>query len=174
MDVEGSLRVAKLVAELGTIKGRKKLQKIVHLLQSSGPSGFDDFDQNFILYYYGPFSRRLAKQLDFLDRVEIIDVKPQGDTYSFSVTEEGRKQLDGYLGANLPKPDWLNFARLLNKKDPQFLEAVSTWVYLFNTKLSPDKREPEFKRAKPHLMDILTEAKDFAKEQGLLREPATN
>ena len=165
MDVKGSLRVAKLVAELEEIKGRKKLQKIVHLLQAKG---FDDFDQNFVLYYYGPFSRRLASQLDFLGRVELVKEKKKDGAYTISCTKKHRERLNEHRRDNEPRPKWSSFAKLLKKEDTPFLEAVSTWVYLCHTKLSPEKRKPEFERAKPHLMHRLDAAKAFAKNHRLV------
>ncbi len=55
-------QLAKLVQWAGTLRSRKRMQKVVFLLQSSGCP----FDAEFYLHRFGPYSSELAQLTDLL------------------------------------------------------------------------------------------------------------
>ena len=164
MSVESALAVARLVSSLGKIEGRKRVQKIVFLLKSSGSRAFD---QEFLLHYYGPFSRELAGQLDFLCQAGLIEEELEGDTYTYTPTVgEGRKPRIDELSGERGKPDWFACSQSLAQKDTNFLEALSTFVYL-HTKHSGEDRiiKKQFRQIKPGLQGLLPEVECYAEAE---------
>jgi len=72
--MEGLVQLAKLVHTCGTIEGRKKLQKLVHLLQSTGCGGFT---QEFGYLHYGPYSPQLREEVEQLERLGLVKETPR-------------------------------------------------------------------------------------------------
>ncbi len=61
-DTDTTEAVEALVAGLGEVHGRKKLQKIAFLLQSFGVP----LPQRFFFHFYGPYSDHLANDIQWL------------------------------------------------------------------------------------------------------------
>lgn len=164
MDIEGALAVAKLISVLHGVQGRTRLQKIVHLLRSSGAR---DFKQNFMLHYYGPFSRQLAAQLDFLCAGEFVDEKP-GKTnrgYMYRVLEDEQNRGISQLRASSGQaPPWAELAKKLNDENTDFLEALSTLVFLREQGARGQALEDSFSQIKPHLKRHFSRARTYAKK----------
>lgn len=167
MDLNGALSVAKLVAVLGTVEGRKRLQKIVHLLKAKG---HPEFRQSFVLYYFGPFSRRVAAQLDFVVQAEFVKESVSDGRYSYTASEEKRSLVNELRGDGEEAPEWAEFAKALDKKGTPFLEALSTFVFLRKSEVTAEQLDRAFRRAKPHLVDHLAPAKKFAEREFPIRE----
>jgi len=55
------LTLAGVVAAAGRVEGRKRVQKLVYILQRMG---FDLGFRDFAMWHYGPFSSALASTLD--------------------------------------------------------------------------------------------------------------
>lgn len=177
MAFDKTIALAKLIDELKSVNGRKRLQKIVHLLRSAP---FKEFDYDFVLYYYGPFSRELATDLDFLCKAQLVresqPASPETDnTYRYEVNEEKSRIIQNLgqrgSGQSSTRPRWSQLAATLNKENTPFLEAVSTVVYLARTGLGRDRLEMAFKRAKPRLSRCFDRALAFAGKQNLTRQP---
>jgi len=81
-------KLAKLIAMAGGLRSRKRVQKMVYLLQSAGC----DFDADFGLHYYGPYSRDVAELLDRLTSEEILIETPRrfdhGHQYDYQFNEK--------------------------------------------------------------------------------------
>ncbi len=160
MDIDSTLAVGELVRTLEEVRGRKRLQKIVHLLKSKG---FVEFQQGFVLHYFGPFSSRLASQLDLLCAARIVEETKEGDTYVYRLRPDtGAEDRAGGRTAGLQNPAWVSFAKKLNNKDTPDLEAVSTLVYLRQAGFRGERLKAEFIRVKRHLKDRFSDAKGFA------------
>lgn len=167
MSLESSLAVARLVGSLEKIEGRKRLQKIVHLLKSKG---YPEFDQEFSLHYYGPFSRQLAAQIDFLRQIELIEELEDDPIAAYAyvpvrVVVEGKEvsALDA-LDDEQDEPSWGSVAESLNKQDTSFLEALSTVVYLHKIRWKGERLQQEFCRIKPNLAGKFQEVANYAAE----------
>ena len=168
MDVDGALAVGRLIAELGGVEGRKRLQKIVHLLRAKG---HEEFKQRFILHYFGPFSRQLATQLDFLSAAElIIEVPEENGAFSYSVPEGARADLSDLRSGSAEPPPWAEFAQELDNASTEELESVSTLVFLHLRGTKGNVLEAEFARVKPHLTARFSDARQFADEHALLQQ----
>lgn len=108
----------------GTL-GKKAVQKYIHILSSlAGRS----FGYEFSFYTYGPFSRELASDLDFLAATRAIDVAYDGDAYSITATASSEA-----LARSLPKgvrdtadKIWSKFAGRTAKQ----LELISTILFV--------------------------------------------
>ncbi len=97
-----------------SIIGHTKLQKMVFLFEKEiyKKYGFDKLIQNlfnFEAYYYGPYSKRLAKDLDFLNNYGFIEIQnynidsateylendeKEKNYYEYSITATGEKYVE--------------------------------------------------------------------------------
>ncbi len=154
MDTRRTLGLVQLVSELGVIDGRKKLQKIVHLLKEKGHA---EFDHKFILHYFGPFSRELAALLDFLRRAEVVKEEDCNGSYKYRLG--GAKQppaLQAQLRAGPRR--WRRSALDLNELSTPLLEAASTLVFLHRSGCRGPKLAARFREVKPGLRRLYPEA----------------
>lgn len=155
------LNVALLVRACGEIKGRKKLQKIVYILQEAG----GPFRERFGMLHYGPYSSELKSELDLLvdDNNRLIAEEKVQEAYETYVYSPGEK-LDELLTSveATPEPSWAKTARDLNKRSAQMLEAVSTILFLQRRGFDSDRIEERFKKIKPQLAALFDEAQKLA------------
>lgn len=171
MDIEGALAVAELISVLHGVQGRTRLQKIVHLLRSRGAR---DFKQNFMLHYYGPFSRRLVAQLDFLCAAKFVDETPDETTkgYMYRVRGDEQNQRISQLRASSAQaPPWAELAKQLDYETTDFLEALSTLVFLGEQGARGQALEDNFSQIKPHLKKHFSAARTYA-SKNLPRVPS--
>lgn len=165
MDTKSLFTIARLIDELDGVAGRTRLQKIIHLLGERFPS---EFRQSFTLHYFGPFSRELAGEVDFLISAGLVaeDCPVDGTDapYRYRVASEAaNKRIEEASGPK--KPGWIGLAQRLNREDKPSLEALSTLVFLRNClRHSPDLLQRQFERIKPHLADRFDTAVALADE----------
>lgn len=176
MGVKSAISVAKLVGKLSEVEGRKRLQKIVHLL---GASGAREFRHRFVLHYFGPFSRELAADLDFLQAAELLLEKapPEGTSGAYVYTLPSSEDVEERLRTLSPQPGdstpaWVDLAAKLNQADTRTLEALSTVVFLGDLGNTGTALEQEFARVKPQLDYEFQPALKLGTELGLLPRPA--
>lgn len=99
------LPLALLHAAGGRIKGKTRFQKLAFLAdQRLEQKGIDPYD--FIPYDYGPFSKGLMDEIDYLKEEGLIEVSKSrtygGDIrYDYKLTRVGKKRCD----KNFPDPD---------------------------------------------------------------------
>jgi uncharacterized protein len=155
------LNLAKLIAVCNGITGRKKLQKIVHLLQIGGFR--KDFPYSFGYLHFGPFSGGVRTDLDVLQREELIAEKPTaaGDhaTFRYVPTEK----LDhGFESVGMASaPSWTALAQHLNAHTPQRLEAASTIAFLAERGFAGENLRSRFVELKPLLRHDFDEAESL-------------
>lgn len=169
MSMQGAIAVAKLIQVLDCVQGRKRLQKVVHLLQASGAR---EFNHRFALHYFGPFSRELAHEIDLLADTQLVSEsrpKSEGESYQYRLVESKLETVEKLYADEFGKPAWERLARDLNKEDTQCLEAMSTLVYLAERGTKFEQLEENFKKVKPHLHGEFEVARKRATELGLLR-----
>ncbi len=169
MSVDSGMLVAKLVGDLGGVTGRKRLQKIIHLLQESRTR---DFGYRFILHYFGPYSRELASDLDFLSDVKILkEEAPEGgqSSYKYTITEGAvREEVNQFFDEDSDSR-WIERARKLADEDVPLLEAVSTIVFLAKRrKLEGLDLKSRFEELKPSLKGLYEKAHRYAETEGYL------
>lgn len=148
-----AVELLRLINSCESIKGRKKLQKIVHILQCSGHS----FGFKYSFYHHGPFSADLKNEIDFLVSSDFVseEEKARGEytQYVYSLNPSCLSVMKP-MGLEI-EPDWRELARELSKRPAKVLESISTILYLFDLDLSESEVRDEFKRLKPHLVDKL-------------------
>lgn len=144
------------------ITGRKKLQKIVHILQSCGVNfGFD-----FRLALYGAYSTDLRCQVEELVACDLVQETPDqatGFPTSKFVAMEKLKQALELLIESMT-PEWAALAQSLNQKSSRDLEGISTVIYLRNNGLTGEALQKQFVAIKPHLEADFSAAEAFAVE----------
>jgi len=172
MSVESAMLVARLVNELGEVSGRKRLQKIVHLLQATGAK---EFGYRFILHYFGPYSKELANDLDFLSDVKILDEHaPVGEgSYKYAVCAEVMDEVNRMSDRDKGSGEWKKLALELKVREVPFLEALSTIVFLSKRGRQGKRLRKEFDRIKPNLSACFDPAVEFANKRGFVSESAT-
>lgn len=158
------LNLGKLIVVCGAITGRKKLQKIVHLLQVAGFKS--DFPHDFGYLHFGPYSHGVKHDLDLLTSEKLVEEQPTDvgghGTFRYSPAPELTGGLDAIgIAAH---PAWEDEARRLNKQTPQRLEAASTIAFLRERGFESELLRCRFRELKP-LLDS-----DFENAMLLLRE----
>jgi uncharacterized protein len=119
-------KVLYLFSQAGEITGRKKLQKIVYIIQKLQ----FDFNQRFYFHFYGPYSDELTLEMEEMCQLELLreDLEDKGNykVYRYDLTEKGKRflaqaQVDmAHLAMPLKK---------LNGSSARFLELVSTVLF---------------------------------------------
>jgi uncharacterized protein len=128
-------QLAKLVEWAGTLNSRKRLQKVVFLLQAAGCP----FDAEFYLHHYGTYSEDVARLTDEMVRLELLKETSEpfmsGEKYSYQLSPQVKAQL-----ADLEKSDrgqamqqqlapFEAKAKALLAADVKQLEYASTILY---------------------------------------------
>lgn len=108
------------------LRGRKKLQKIIHLLKSSGA----EFPFSYRYHYYEPYSSQLQSDIDQLVHQAFLIKKSDNGAYTYAMSAEGKKfkdmlEKDGGLTVKFNE-------RILDelvKESTPFLEMYSTFAF---------------------------------------------
>jgi uncharacterized protein YwgA len=175
--------LVKLVEWASPLRSRKRLQKVVYLLQASGCS---DLDASYILHHYGPYSSEVASVSDQLVRSGILEETaeaiPVGMQYSYQLSEAGRQavqQLEHGPQANRLESFRAQEtkARSLLNKGMGELELGSTMVYFYRQTEDWDKavkKACEFKKLPtdtPECQAALRLAKETVQQSHMSNEP---
>lgn len=166
-------QLATLVKWAGTLQTRKRLQKVVYLLQASGYA----LNAKFTLHHYGPYSQDVARLADEMVQMGLLceteaPIPPAGASFSYQLSESVEQRLGqgpvdqerlGILGncESLAK-------RLLAESDLRKLEFAATIAYFHAKK--PDlgwgharQAAASFKRQDVD-SDIMQESEKLARE----------
>lgn len=128
-------QLAKLVEWADRLHTRKRLQKVVFMLQSAGCP----LDAEFTLHHYGPYSQEVARLSDEMVRSgllkESVDQNMMGVEYSYLLSDGTQQQITE-LEASKQGGEWLaqispfeELAKELFKSDLKQLEYASTIVF---------------------------------------------
>lgn len=128
-------QLAKLVEWAGKLNSRKRLQKVVFLLQASGCP----FNADYTLHHYGPYSQEAARLSDEMVQAGLLKEESQenqvGLQYSYDLTEHAKervKLLEATPQGKEMAEQLVPFekeAKKLLKMDLKELEVASTMVY---------------------------------------------
>lgn len=143
------------------IQGRKKLQKMIHLLKSSGA----DFPFKYRYHHYGPYSSQLQYEMNQLVEQDFLQEKRENGAYTYKMTADGRKfkamlETDGGLSFQLNQ----DVLEKLVKKSTPFLEMFSTYAFLIESGDTRGQAKEKAAQLKPHLVTFLDEAIDLYEE----------
>jgi len=147
-----ALQIAQLLSVLKIVSGRKKLQKLVHILQELGYPFSEQFDYS----HYGMYSRELRSELTSLVEENLVTEREGTNQYgNSSFTFEATPQLGPLLteiGLD-PQPAWARAATKLDSYPAQALEGISTILFLRRCGLQGDQLKQRLLSLKPHLAD---------------------
>ncbi len=154
-------QLAKVLQIAGGMRSRKRIQKTVHLLQCAGC----DFDLDFRLHYYGPYSSALAERLDWMANnrilIETTQATEVGTQYNYELNETLSESLETYEKTpvgRVAKEEMEQFQELLEKLNdtrPRVLELASTMVAFFQV-------SQDWEAAQTQVADFKAEGKDSA------------
>lgn len=144
------------------IYGRKKVQKIIHLLEVSGVN----LPFKYAYHHYGPFSVELQEELNFLVNQGLLSETKEDAAYVYEITEKG-KQFKQKLETEERYKVMFNEELLetLTKENSQFLELVSTYAYLIDIGYEENFAKQKALELKPHLSKYIDTAVKFYNEQ---------
>ncbi len=128
-------QLAKLVSWANCLHTRKRLQKVVYLLQAAGCP----LEAEYTLLHYGPYSEELARLTDEMVRLSLLNEQANdnsmGKQYSYMVSEAAQKEITE-LEATGPGQRWAAelapfqpTAKELLAADLKQLEYASTIVF---------------------------------------------
>ena len=122
-----SIVTAYLIESLGVIKGRKAYQKLIYLTKALGVP----LEGSYRMYYYGPYSDEIAKELDYMLSRDIL--RDQSNSYCFisggkakSIVEENQKFINKYK-SKLDK-----IINSFGTLEPMQLEIIATTHFIYN------------------------------------------
>ncbi|RYM05562.1 hypothetical protein EWH99_06135 [Sporolactobacillus sp. THM7-7] len=122
--LEDHVKVMMLIHQAGEIAGRRKLQKMVYILQKSGIP----FHQTYYFYDHGPYSEELSVQLEELYHFGFLaeQKEARGGVFHYRLTNGGISFLKRY---KKPLMHAGALAETLNAERVTFLELVSILLY---------------------------------------------
>lgn len=138
------------------IIGRKKLQKVVYLLQQIGVP----YTEKFSYHHYGPYSAELQAEIDRLVDYRLLTETFTDKTYIYKITEEGNSFLKKYeknFGGSFDLPQ--DILERLMDTHTYVLEMASTYAYLLEMGYQQDEALEKALELKPHLSDCIDDAK---------------
>ncbi len=144
------LLLGQLLETTGEICGRKKLQKIVHLLQNlkAVPFGY-----SFQFSFFGPYSADLKEDVSSLAREELVlETRSEtelGNPYRFAAGEKMKRLLQDVAVASME--DWAPLAQDLNRRTAEELEGLSTVLFLQKIGWTGAELSEQFALLKPRL-----------------------
>ncbi|ASK62038.1 hypothetical protein CFK37_07635 [Virgibacillus phasianinus] len=108
------------------VTGRKKLQKMIYILQKCKVP----FEEKYQFHFYGPYSEELTLRTEELCNLgfinEVKEEKSNYYQYNYTITENGQDFLNQFT---LDMPEIVGQVELLKGKSSRFLELVSTMLY---------------------------------------------
>ena len=155
---ENSYRLLSLFEVVENVRGRKKLQKMVHLLENAGT----DFAFKFDYHFYGPYSAELQVEIEGMVRQGLLEEKKEDSAFVYRMTERGKQlkaQMETMAGYQFPLNETL--AQSLSEQSSQFLEMVSTYAYLLDSDYDDQAAAEKAVELKPHLGHYMEDAVEF-------------
>ncbi|WP_404455960.1 YwgA family protein [Virgibacillus necropolis] len=108
------------------VSGRKKLQKMIYILQKCKVP----FEEKYQFHFYGPYSEELTLRVEELCNLgfinEVKEDKSNYYQYNYAITDNGREFLNQFT---LDMPEIEEQVGLLRGRSSRFLELVSTMLY---------------------------------------------
>jgi uncharacterized protein YwgA len=148
--------------EVNKVYGRKKVQKMIHLLESAGTNMPFKYEYHF----YGPYSAELQEEINVLVQQGFLTETKNDDAYVYSITEKGRGfketlEADGGYSIKL-NTELLNS---MDKEHSQFLEMTSTYAFLLDSGYGHKEAKLKALELKPHLERYVDNAISYYHEK---------
>ncbi|WP_010096041.1 YwgA family protein [Ornithinibacillus scapharcae] len=124
--LENHAKLMQFFSQAKEVTGRKKLQKMVYILQSFGVP----FEEKFQFHFYGPYSEELSLRIEELCNLGFLneekEVKSNYFQYHYTLTKDGTQFLNQF---KVNMPSCTESIEMLQEKSSRFLELVSTMLY---------------------------------------------
>jgi hypothetical protein len=162
---EAAYSLLSVFCEVGKVYGRKKIQKMVHLLEAAGTR----MPFKYEYHYYGPYSAELQAEINDLVRQGFLDENKADDAYIYEITNKGRqfKEMLDRSGKTVELNREL--VRDMSQKSSPFLEMVSTYAFLIDAGYDREKAKHKAIELKPHLAHLISQAISYYDEQVVAR-----
>ncbi|PAV31397.1 hypothetical protein CIL05_01710 [Virgibacillus profundi] len=141
------------------VTGRKKLQKMIYILQKQDIP----FEEKYQFHFYGPYSEELTLRVEELCNLGFIDEMKEEKSsyyqYHYTITSAGETFLNQF---STGLPDFTDKVVMLKGRSSRFLELVSTMLYFDD--LSKNEVEEKIQITKPkqkYSLDEISEAWAF-------------
>ncbi|MFD2761050.1 YwgA family protein [Lentibacillus juripiscarius] len=119
-------KLMQFFSEAKEVTGRKKLQKMIYILQKCN----FPFEEKYQFHFYGPYSEELSLRVEELCNLGFITEEKEEKSnyfqYRYDITGDG---LDFLHQFQMDMPDMTGQIALLKEKSSRFLELVSTVLY---------------------------------------------
>lgn len=119
-------KLMQFFAAANDITGRKKLQKMIYILQKCHVP----FEEKYQFHFYGPYSEELSLRIEELCNLGFIteekETKSNYVQYHYEITNDGNEFLQQF---QMDMPDMTEQIALMKNKSSRFLELVSTILY---------------------------------------------
>lgn len=120
------VKLMKFFQVANEVTGRKKLQKMIYILQKCN----FPFQEKYQFHFYGPYSEELTLRVEELCNLGFLNEEREDKSnyyqYRYEMTEDGAKFLDQF---SFDIPDFSKEVSLLQEKSSRFLELVATILY---------------------------------------------
>ncbi|WP_068673865.1 YwgA family protein [Oceanobacillus sp. Castelsardo] len=108
------------------VTGRKKLQKMIYILQKCNIP----FEEKYNFHFYGPYSEELTLRVEELCNLgflhEVKEDKSNYYQYNYTITDDGKEFLQQF---RLDMPHYEEKVEKLKERSSRFLELVATMFY---------------------------------------------
>ncbi|MBP1969826.1 uncharacterized protein YwgA [Virgibacillus natechei] len=108
------------------VTGRKKMQKMIYILQKSHVP----FEEKYHFHFYGPYSEELTLRIEELCNLGFIGEEKQDKSnysqYQYTINPAGEAFLDQF---HVDMPDISEQVEMLQNRTSRFLELVATMLY---------------------------------------------
>jgi uncharacterized protein len=128
-----------------SVRGKKRLQKLVHLWQASGV----EIEVSFKIKYYGPYSREIDNSCALLSLFGDIEEKEIAAGYANYLTTEYSLPANYSLGDLTIDDSAKRVLATLDKSDTIDLEVASTIVFFLKSGLNLEDAVNETRKIKP-------------------------
>ncbi|MGD9693280.1 MAG: YwgA family protein [Phycisphaerales bacterium] len=146
--MQNLLNILRLVEFCEPIDGRKKFQKLVHILQECGYP----FREQFSFHLFGPYSSDLKREIDTLEGELLAETAEESNEitrYVYHLTEAAKTLLA--QRADAQSAAWKDLAQSLNARSALDLEAISTLLFLKKRGYEGQRLQTRFGELKPNL-----------------------
>ena len=112
------------------VTGRKKLQKIIYILQQCEVP----FEEKYEFHFYGPYSEELTLRVEELCNLGFVEEQKEEKSsyhqYHYTITTKGESFLTQF---QMDMPDIKEMTMLLQERSSRFLELVSTMLFFYQS-----------------------------------------
>lgn len=149
----------KIFDQVNRINGRKKLQKLVYLIEASGTH----LPFSYQYHHYGPYSSQLQQEISFMVQQDFLTELKEDEAYIYEITRRGREFMDRI------EEDY-NFdidgdlVSALNEENSQLLEMVSTYAFLLQSGYNSQSAKNKAIELKPHLAYLVDKSIGYFNE----------